>query len=103
MSQRPGGMEPACVSGGQPFIFIGTNLDVRIVVESKDLSLSGRVPIDWKLRVLAAIDTPLSLAADAAMLPITVPLQILKVACSRYHPDEPIIHKDGEDVPIGEE
>jgi len=56
------------------------------------------------LRVLAAIDTPLSLAADAAMLPITVPLQILKVACSRDHPDEkPIIHKDGEDVPIGEE
>ena len=94
---------PMCVSHTIPHILAGTALDAKVAVNSKDYAYSSQVPIPWSWRVLAVIDIPLSLAADTAMLPITVPLQISEaVVCSRPAPPEEkkIIHKEGEDVPI---
>jgi hypothetical protein len=97
-------LEPICGSD-LPYVFMGTVLDAKLALNSKPYALP-QSPIHWSLRVLAVFDSPLSLAADTAMLPVTLPLQTWQVGrwgCEAPSNEKVIIQKSGEDIEIESE
>ena len=95
-------LAPICISSDLPFIFAGTVLDAKLALNSKPYALP-QSPNPWSLRVLAVLDSPLSLAADSVMLPVTLPLQTWKAAgwgCKDPSDEKVIIQKSGEEIEI---
>jgi hypothetical protein len=94
-----------CISSDLPYVFAGTVLDAKLAANSKPYALY-QSPIPWSLRALAVFDSPLSLAADTAMLPVTLPLQTWKAAgwgCEAPSDEKMIIQKSGEEIEIERE
>jgi uncharacterized protein YceK len=90
-----------------PRVYAGTIGDALLATNGLP-DRGGWLPHDipWQWRVAALLDIPLSLAADTAVLPVAVPLELRdSVMCGRAAPSDEkiIIQKSGEEIEIESE